>query len=95
MHVDAALVHVGDLQLGIKKLAKVGARGRLLLAEARDGVAAGADRGSSSSSMWVWKSITNGTSACFIVVFSLSSGRDGPSFRSNHATGCAHSRASG
>src|SRR5712672_3013588 len=24
---------------------------------------------SSSSSMWVWKSITNGTSACFIVVF--------------------------
>jgi hypothetical protein len=44
MHVDAALVHVGDLQLGIKKLAQVGARRRLLLAEAGDGVAAGADR---------------------------------------------------
>jgi hypothetical protein len=44
VHVDAALVHVGDLQLRIEKPSQIGARRRLLLAEARDGVAAGAAR---------------------------------------------------
>jgi hypothetical protein len=42
-HVDAALIHVGDLEFGIEKSLQIGARWRLLFSEARNGIAAGAN----------------------------------------------------